>query len=973
LNNGVGQSGSAQLIRQILATADLQAPDGRPLHAYPVTPGQTEALRRAVRTRFLEGNQNLAAAAFVFWAAEDFRARFPEGDRRRWDFLFAGLGVPRPDDTVLDPIVNLGLTWWKREVRRSAAGRQMRVYTLMAEGGLPQKLLAQEGLYRRVVLGLLGEIETERAVHSPGPADRIAWRWIEALPQTFRNEDISALLAELGRALGRLREELPDDLSGMAAEHWLNQHHPGWGTELPLRMSAEVAEQLIRPALAAARERPVVSGPLATRELRRDHAGRWHWYLRLQDAGFLPKALLRDAADLRLRLLPEGTAASGSGALIYSATPEPDGWQLRRIGGSGAASFQFRPDLPFILGAFADGRRMGEVLISPSLPSLADEPSFWRAADPSEGETAARLVMQSGSGRTRAACLWLAAAETDEVAGAEGVTVDGSQFTDGGRVWRISGHGLLKVGVRHRFNIVTLAAHEAPDARLVPVGAILPGWRTERDRGPVYLGTPQIFGEIGAAGLRQLPPRALRLARGTGRVLGEHVVEWIESGEMLARLRLICLPKTVRISLQETTGGGAALSAQGLPLRLRLALQVDQTEEAMVVTGDVERVALAAPSVPPGELSLRLSDIDAGTALRLIAPWPARSGLILDPGGKRLDRYQPIATDGLRGWRAVVPEGYHGDLVLRLEDHIRVALPIAGEMPLYSQLPLIRAMLAQSGPDAQVNLHVVVNGREGRRLEIRRYDDHAVVEGDRLRPGLPRDKPVAPETALGLQIDQRLVRLHAVDLTAPEHPIVIEATANRDLRVLLGEKGGPWLIQSRLGARVQRAVVWAPSRLPWSSREQRITRYAQEWQRLAATPDDPDWQRLWRLIIGVGQGGDAGVADQVQALAIVPEAVVMLLLRVPLAEVPTVLGLDVAAPLFWPVLHVRAFEAAIAVDYTRRCRDLTATGFGPSEAGGEARTALERKVESISRSDRNWQGISAPLSFVRGSQKSPSD
>ena len=147
------QENLTRLIRQILAAADLQAPDGRPLHAYPMTSGQSEALRRAVRTRFLEGNQELAAAAFVFWAAEDFRARFPDGERRRWDFLFAGLDAPRPDDATLDSVVNVGLGWWKRDVRRSAAGHRMRVYTLMAEGGLPQKLLAQEGLYRRVVLG----------------------------------------------------------------------------------------------------------------------------------------------------------------------------------------------------------------------------------------------------------------------------------------------------------------------------------------------------------------------------------------------------------------------------------------------------------------------------------------------------------------------------------------------------------------------------------------------------------------------------------------------------------------------------------------------------------------------------------------------------------------------------------------------------------------------------------------------------
>ena len=255
-------------------------------------------------------------------------------------------------------------------------------------------------------------------------------------------------------------------------------------------MSAEVAEQLIRPALATPRDRSVASGPIAARELRRDHDGVWRRYLRLQDSGFLPRALLPDAADMRLRLLPEGMAAGAGDALIYGATPEPDGWQLRRIGRSDADLFQFAPDLPLLLGAFADGWRKGEAVFHlPCQPGQMNPACG--AADPSEGEMAGRLVMQSGSGRTRAACIWLVAAEADEVVGAEGVTLSGPERAEGGRVWRISGHGPLKVGVGHRFEIDTSAAHEVPDARLVPVGAILPSWRTESDRGPVYLGMPQ--------------------------------------------------------------------------------------------------------------------------------------------------------------------------------------------------------------------------------------------------------------------------------------------------------------------------------------------------------------------------------------------------------------------------------------------------------------------------------------------------
>ena len=155
----------------------------------------------------------------------------------------------------------------------------MFLYSLMAEGGLPQALLTHEGLYRRVVLGLLADIETEGVSYAAPFVERIASRWVAALPQTFQSPDFVRLLGELALALARLRAELPEDLSERAAERWFDRHHPGWAAELPLRMSSQVAEQLIRPALGSVRGRTVAAAPLATRELCRDQAGRWNWFV----------------------------------------------------------------------------------------------------------------------------------------------------------------------------------------------------------------------------------------------------------------------------------------------------------------------------------------------------------------------------------------------------------------------------------------------------------------------------------------------------------------------------------------------------------------------------------------------------------------------------------------------------------------------------------------------------------------------
>jgi hypothetical protein len=94
----------------------------------------------------------------------------------------------------------------------------------------------------------------------------------------------------------------------------------------------------------------------------------------------------------------------------------------------------------------------------------------------------------------------------------------------------------------------------------------------------------------------------------------------------------------------------------------------------------------------------------------------------------------------------------------------------------------------------------------------------------------------------------------------------------------------------------------------------------------------------------VGRFGDAGVADQVQALAQVPAVAVALALRAPLEELSDMLSLDAAAPLFWPTVPVAAFAEAIRVEHARRQQRLIRSGFEPAEAWDEAGTALARRI-----------------------------
>ena len=929
-------------LQYVLAESGIEVPDGRPLHAYGLPPDSLNGLSESVRQRLASGfpPAPVSAAAFVFWASEYIRASF-SGGMLSWEFVFTGLRRPM-DRTLAVELVRMGLKWWGRPIRQSDAGSRLYLYSLMAEGGLPEALLQELGRYRRVVMGLLGAIEAEDGPVDPASAQRMARDWVLILPQAFRTTEFSDLLADLGLRLAALRTQLPTDLPPRAAERWLDANRPGWAAGLPLRISPAVLEGLVRPALAAERgERVAAAGGLATRELRRDLSSNWRGVVRVHDRGWLPAALLPDVdRTLRLRLLPIGLEAA-TATLVYSASPDEGGWRLQRFGRSSEEFIPLPPDTPLAFGAFADGRPMGEAVLDHGLPAAEEVPSLWRAAVPTEGDGANRLVPQPGSGTARAACLWILIPDDLSPIAGEGVALEGPELAPGGRLWRVKGDGLLVTGTR-TFRVKTGADEEAPEARLLAIGPVLAGWRMARDGGLVQRGMPSVLGEKGATGLRHLSVRELRFLPGSGSILFGRIVEWVENGDPLVRLRLVCLPSEVRFVLREEGLGRVALTADGLPSGLRLVLGAGATTARGEVTHGSARIVLDIGGVPPGRVGLRVLNPATGASLDLVAAWPARVGAILDPEDARITRDQPLAADALRGWRVFVPESQKGYLHLELVGQASVALEVAGEVPLTAHLSLIRAMLAQGGPDAQVNLRLIVSGNESHRLEIRRYHDGATVRNGRLIAGLARDVPVQQSAPLAVQ----LIKLHAVDLAALTSAVIFEGPNETDLWVLLSEGEGPWLIQSQLDGRSQRAVAWAVRPMAGSTREMRIAGYVRSLHQQVAAPSAPDWDQLWRFIVIVGQGGDPGVADQVQALGRVPEAAVLLAMHVPRAELADALALDTAAPLFWPVVPVHAFAAAVRAEYGLQ-RARFGTLFESAEADDEAWQAIASRIAAI--------------------------
>ena len=920
----------------ILHRHGLERPDCRPLHMYGCTQDEFSILQESLRH-----NYNCRAADFVFWATEQIRRNF-HGGPLKWELIFNELSWPEDQDWGRN-LAERGLDWWGREVQRDSSGNRMFLYTLMAEGGIPESLLKNPGNFRNVVLGLLRDVEAEGGTAAKPWLELIAERRIEQLPQAFRSPHITRLLADFAFFLAELRARLPHDLPVSAAVRWLDGKYPGWISQVPLRMTEEIAETLIHPAILSERHTSfATSDPLCKRELRLDQSGKWQGYLIFEDDGWLPDELFKDSVGRRLRMMPSGSDSIDG--LVYSAAPEEGGWRLRRFGNRRKSEFPYDPQIPFSLVAYEDGRSKGEAVIDPGMPAADAAPSFWGAAESeSNAEESARLVPRSGSGKTRKAFIWVLAAEDVEPVADEGLTLAEPETAPGGRLWRASGKGVLQLGDT-QYRIETGSDDETPDAALIPSGRILPGWRRFGNR-PVYLGRVKYLGRYATWALRAVSEHELR-RRPTRGVLFSELVEWSRNSVVLANFQIVSIPENAQLKLREVSTGVVELEADGLANGLRVQITAGGIPSVGDVVDGRVTLKLEVPGRVPKGIELRLSDPAEGRALELHSHWPFRHGTIINPDGERLEANLPSTPNALHGWRSVVPTGSKGDLQLRLRGEIEVALPVQGESSISAQRPLIEAILAQGGPDAQVDVSLAVDG-ESKRLEIRRYQDNATVHDGILRVGLDRDAPYSSESALEKSIREgRVLAVHAVDTTDPNRYVEKENWASGDLNELLGSDGGPWLIQSKLDGKAQRAAVWCARPLPETTRAERIEEFAEKWNALVQEPQSKEWERLLDLISVARQGGDPGTLDLVQALAKAPAAVIALAMRVPKESIVEIRELDTVAPIFWPCIPISEFQRAICADIARWKTKLLEF-FNSEDAELEADRVVLKRVNDI--------------------------
>lgn len=875
-----------QFITDFLRQRGLDHPDRRPLHAYEIEPDEHARLGSQL-VRLIQSGQRLpgTAQAFVLWASERIRTQYP-GGHLTWEFVFKGLEISPPKHDLIAELTESGLSRWKRPVRQDDAGRQHFLFSLLAEGGVPDQAL-REGRYRECLLDLIAEIEAE-GVAGQIVARSAARRVVEKLPQALRHDEQEWLLADLAMALTQLREALPAESLPEAVVPWLDRHRPDWRRQLPIRLSPDVLESLIRPALGAER-RTAQHHAIVRRELRWDEArGIWVGAAEIVEGAILPFELIpKGDRQQRLRL------RSSNGA-VFLAQPEAQGWRL--IHQSGFARFALKPDDAVVLSAFCDGSPLGEVVVDAGLPEPADSPSLWREDGPEV------LSLMSGRGQTRAERLWVLLPKTLRPTSSEGLRIGEPKPGPGGWLWPVSGHGRL-IAEPHQLSLSTGAAEEAPVVRLVPLGELLQSFESESGT-PIYLGKPDFFGAEGAAALRRLTGK-IRL-KVLPRTLGGKMAEWVEGGTVLQRMKIIVLSDDLSLRLTESGAGAVTLEGEGLERGWQIRLQAaERGVETRVTDHGKVKLRLEVPG-QPGLVRLLITDPRGRAELELSALWPARTPELIDPRGERLDANRRISLGRLEGWRGFLPG--KGAIALRPvhpsklhgeKRPIRVGFgAIRGEVRVTAFAPLVAQVMALAGADGTVNCRLAFGGRETPRLEIGRYDWEIAGDGS-IR-----------------HIGADAVRLIAVDLDSIRS-LEMGANGLLDLSRWLGSGPERWFIQGRSESRgVMRPIFWSAQPSPPSTREERVQGHAADWSKWLDQPESPEWKRAWSLILAVREGGDAGALDQVQALGRTPAAAVFLLFFVPTQQRAAALALELEAPIWWPL--VACSEWACGIRAARR-------------------------------------------------------
>lgn len=312
------------------------APTGDPLYRYRMTDGEFESgqglLGRLHAAGRLENPDGEAGALFVAFGAEWFRRHGTT--LQVWNNLAPDI-LANVTWQAKAALTDAGLTYWRRPLRRTDAGRQF-LLTLALEGGFPVLVLREGGRgWLRTYLATVTGRSAALADVTDDVLLAIAREESGLLSASYRQDDFIALCAELVGSVLVWRRVASSEAAGLDPVAYLDARHAGWRDEIPLYLPAGdrgIATDLLNGLVRALPSHLIGDGVDCIRLLVHTD-GAWRPAVRIGAAGEIAAAGFPFApADGRIRARPAGALAAIFGDAIAVLDPPGDGtntWLVR--------------------------------------------------------------------------------------------------------------------------------------------------------------------------------------------------------------------------------------------------------------------------------------------------------------------------------------------------------------------------------------------------------------------------------------------------------------------------------------------------------------------------------------------------------------------------------------------------------------------------------------------------------------------
>lgn len=244
----------SEFLNIFLSARNLASPSGKPLYLYHITPAEFGEMKKVIGENFLDSTMhqevNLAwCAVFALFSSEWFRREYDNS--WSWNPIFESLGLSSEDlSNKIGNIIKKGLiNYWSRPLFNFIeSNHNSYLGSVFKEGGLPSKLLTQEGSdYQAVFKNIIKQYSYYKNFDDILRMQLIR-NYVKPLPQVFSHEESICLIADMANQLIKLVDEfnLSDDNNPTQV---LDRKYPQWRESFALPLEDETATQFLNQLL----------------------------------------------------------------------------------------------------------------------------------------------------------------------------------------------------------------------------------------------------------------------------------------------------------------------------------------------------------------------------------------------------------------------------------------------------------------------------------------------------------------------------------------------------------------------------------------------------------------------------------------------------------------------------------------------------------------------------------------------------